>query len=84
MGTFTVERQIPHLIDDQVMKLSESLDSLLEFVLPACFHQPFNEAGCIRILRPEPLLHRLMTEGKSQMSLSDFRRPQEHPDLSDA
>ena len=55
VGTFAVEGQVSHLIDDQEMKLRERLNPLFKFVLPVRFHQPLNETGCIRILHPEPL-----------------------------
>jgi len=59
------------------MKLRERLNPFFEFILPVRFHESLNETGCIRIGDPEPLFHRLMTEGQSQMGLPYSRRPQE-------
>ena len=49
MSTFTVGQEIPHFIDNQEMELRERLDPLIEFVLPVCFRQSFDQIRGIRI-----------------------------------
>ena len=51
------------------MKLCESFDALIEFVLPVCLDQPLDQIRGIRIRHPGSLLHCLMPQGKRQMGL---------------
>ena len=43
MGSFTIERQISHLVYNQEMELREYSNTLLEFVLILGFNQPFHQ-----------------------------------------
>ena len=73
MGAFTVEGQIPHLVDDQKMELRERLNPLFEFILPVRSYQSLNETGCICIVDPESLSYCFVTESQGQMGLPHSR-----------
>ena len=45
MGTMIIERKIPHLIDDQQLKLRQPANFLFELLFPVCLSKPLDPCG---------------------------------------
>src|SRR5659263_610391 len=78
MSTFTIKRQISHLIDYQQFVLAQNLEFILKYSFAVCLFQSYNEYSCIGKIHRKTRLDSFNTKSNCQMRFPHTRRAKEN------